>query len=76
MTPKKNAKDIVNPNEFLDIPKWINEDYFGPILEKNVPAFKSITNFVAVAATAPGENFTSIMVRVIIDVELNGEFQL
>lgn len=25
-----------NPNEFLLIPKWINEDYFIPFLEKDV----------------------------------------
>ncbi|KAM7360750.1 uncharacterized protein ACRADG_007469 isoform 1-T2 [Cochliomyia hominivorax] len=70
MTPNKNQEEIVNPNEYLNIPKWINEDYFRPILEKNIPHFKAITKFTPIAATAPGENYTSVMVRVIIDFEL------
>ncbi|XP_065354509.1 uncharacterized protein LOC135948981 [Calliphora vicina] len=70
MPPNNNPEEIVNPNEFLDIPKWINEDYFVPILEKDVPDYKCITKFSPIAATAPGENYTSIMVRVIIDLEM------
>ncbi|KAI8118174.1 hypothetical protein CVS40_10086 [Lucilia cuprina] len=70
MSPNTSSGKIVNPNEYLDIPKWINEDYFLPILEKDVNDFKCITKFTPIAATAPGENYTSIMVRVIIDVEL------
>ncbi|XP_064535660.1 uncharacterized protein LOC135426488 [Drosophila montana] len=60
----------VNPNEFLVIPKWINEEYFRPILEKDVNDFVTIKNFTPIAATQPGENYTSIMVRVVIDIEL------
>ncbi|KAH8267192.1 hypothetical protein KR026_002459 [Drosophila bipectinata] len=56
----------VNPNEFLLIPKWINEEYFVPILEKDVDKFEKIISFSPIAATAPGENYTSIMVRVVI----------
>ncbi|EDV41612.1 uncharacterized protein Dana_GF17421 [Drosophila ananassae] len=56
----------VNPNEFLLIPKWINEDYFVPILEKDMGNFEKIVSFLPIAATAPGENYTSIMVRVVI----------
>lgn len=70
MTPNKSEEKIVNPNEYLEIPKWINEDYFAVILEKDVPDYKSITKFTPIAATAPGENYTSIMVRVVIDIEL------
>lgn len=73
MTTNNKQEEIVNPNEFLAIPKWINEDYFLPILEKDVTNFKRIIKFKPVAATAPGENYTSIMVRVIIEVELYGE---
>ncbi|KAH8335517.1 hypothetical protein KR074_004517 [Drosophila pseudoananassae] len=56
----------VNPNEFLLIPQWINEEYFVPILEKDVEKFEKIISFSPIAATAPGENYTSIMVRVVI----------
>lgn len=62
----------MNPNEFLVIPKWINEEYFRPILEKDVNDFVTIKNFTPIAATQPGENYTSIMVRVVIDIELKG----
>ncbi|XP_060646710.1 uncharacterized protein LOC132784852 [Drosophila nasuta] len=71
MAPNNNSDSNVpeNPNEYLVIPKWINEDYFRPILEKEVDDFVSIKKFTVIAATQPGENFTSIMVRVIVDIE-------
>ncbi|XP_053959825.1 uncharacterized protein LOC128864274 [Anastrepha ludens] len=59
-----------NPNEQLDIPKWINEDYFLAVLGKDIPNFRKIISFKAIAATAPGENYCSIMVRVAIVAEL------
>ncbi|XP_058982500.1 uncharacterized protein LOC131804121 [Musca domestica] len=70
MAPNSNDNEIINPNEYLKIPEWINETYFVPILEKDVDNFKEVSKFTAVAATAPGENYTSIMVRVVIDVIL------
>ncbi|XP_034484608.1 uncharacterized protein LOC117789639 isoform X2 [Drosophila innubila] len=59
-----------NPNPLLAIPKWINEDYFRPIIEKDVTDFVRIKNFTSIAATKAGDNFSSIMVRVIVDIEL------
>lgn len=73
MAPNSNDNEIINPNEYLKIPEWINEAYFVPILEKDVDNFKEVSKFTAVAATAPGENYTSIMVRVVIDVILTGK---
>ncbi|XP_075145790.1 uncharacterized protein LOC142220496 isoform X2 [Haematobia irritans] len=70
MAPNNFDKEIQNPNELLHIPAWINEEYFVPILEKNVENFKEILEFHRVAATEPGENYTSIMVRVFITVQL------
>ncbi|XP_034484889.1 uncharacterized protein LOC117789849 [Drosophila innubila] len=64
------SRKLENPNEFLVIPKWINEDYFRPIIEKDVKDFRSIKNFTPIAATQPGDNYTSVMVRVIVDIEL------
>ncbi|KAH8247193.1 hypothetical protein KR038_000010 [Drosophila bunnanda] len=58
----------INPNEHLAIPKWINEAYFVPILKKDVKGFDKIVNFSPIAATAPGENYTSIMVRIVMDI--------
>ncbi|KAL9888373.1 uncharacterized protein ACN427_008106 isoform 1-T3 [Glossina fuscipes fuscipes] len=65
-----SGEQLASPNERLKIPAWITEEYFIDILEKDVPDFESIRQFTPIAATAPGENYTSIMVRVIIDVEI------
>ncbi|KAH8359880.1 hypothetical protein KR093_009304 [Drosophila rubida] len=72
MSPNNSGKSVKpeNPNEHLAIPKWINEDYFRPIIEKDVKDFAAIKNLTPIAATPPGENYTSIMVRVVIDIEL------
>ncbi|KAH8417167.1 hypothetical protein KR222_005492 [Zaprionus bogoriensis] len=59
-----------NPNKYLTIPTWVNEDYFRPIIEKDVADFVSIKKFTPIAATQPGENYTSVMVRVIVDIEV------
>ncbi|KAI8045110.1 hypothetical protein M5D96_001288 [Drosophila gunungcola] len=70
MSPNSNSEKPINPNELLHIPKWVNEDYFLPILAKDVKNFDKIVNFTPIAATAPGENYTSIMIRVIVDILL------
>lgn len=61
-----------NPNENLVIPEWINEDYFVPIIAKDVENFVGIKSFTPIAATQPGENYSSVMVRVIVDIEVKG----
>ncbi|XP_022218887.1 uncharacterized protein LOC111071709 [Drosophila obscura] len=70
MSPNSSSEKPLNPNEHLTIPKWVNEDYFLPILEKDVNGFDKIISFTPIAATAPGENYTSVMIRVHIDVLL------
>ncbi|XP_020811597.1 uncharacterized protein LOC110186672 [Drosophila serrata] len=62
------APKPISPNEHLVIPEWINEEYFLPILKKDVKDFDKIVNFTPIAATAPGENYTSIMVRILMDI--------
>ncbi|KAH8363173.1 hypothetical protein KR084_006555, partial [Drosophila pseudotakahashii] len=64
------TETIVNPNEHLEIPKWINADYFQIVLKKDEPEYKKILNFKPVAAIPPGENFTSIMLRIHFDLEM------
>ena len=76
MSTNSNAEAASNPNEHLSIPKWINEEYFEDILAKDVPNYQRIVSFKPIAATAPGDNYTSIMVRVFLDVELKGEQKL
>lgn len=62
-----------NPNLCLDIPKWINEKYFENILKKDVTNFRRILNFSIIPATPPGENYTSIMLRIKMDIEMDGK---
>ncbi|BFF89754.1 uncharacterized protein DMAD_08433 [Drosophila madeirensis] len=61
---------IENPNEKLVIPKWLNEDKFKTVLAKDVPSYSRILEFTPVAAIPPGSNFTFILVRVHLHLEL------
>ncbi|XP_020811615.1 uncharacterized protein LOC110186689 [Drosophila serrata] len=66
-----NSKDnIINPNEHLEIPKWINGIYFEQVLQKDEPNYEKILSFNPVAAIPPGENFTSIMLRIHFDLQM------
>ncbi|XP_055923414.1 uncharacterized protein LOC129953902 [Eupeodes corollae] len=76
MSIQKNEIDDVNPNKNLQIPEWINANYFQGILAKDYPDFERIVKFITNAATGPGENFTTIMVRVIIDLQLKNSKSL
>ncbi|SPP84315.1 uncharacterized protein LOC117585911 [Drosophila guanche] len=64
------SEEIVNPNEHLIIPDWINEKYFTGVLAKDEPNHVKILKFTKVAAIPPGENFTSTMIRVYIKLEM------
>ncbi|XP_017017427.1 uncharacterized protein [Drosophila kikkawai] len=65
------AEKIENPNESLVIPKWLNESKLKPLLAKDEPDYVRILQFTPVAAVPPGGNFTSVMLRVYLDLELN-----
>ncbi|XP_017052855.1 uncharacterized protein LOC108096016 [Drosophila ficusphila] len=62
--------EIVNPNENLIIPDWINEKYFESVLAKDEPDHAKVLQFNVVAAIPPGENFTSTMLRAYIKMEM------
>jgi len=64
--------EIVNPNENLVIPDWITEKYFKAVLDKDEPNHVKVLKFTPVAAIPPGENFTSVMLRIHIDLEMKG----
>lgn len=63
---------IVNPNNNLEIPEWVNEEYFRKILLQDEPKYESVLTFTPVAAIPPGENFTSIMIRIYIELAMKG----
>ncbi|XP_039491324.1 uncharacterized protein LOC120451580 [Drosophila santomea] len=65
-----DSDEIVNPNEHLIIPDWINEKYFEGVLAKDEPDHVKVLKFTVVAAIPPGENFTSTMLRVYIKLEM------
>lgn len=64
--------DIFNPNDSLHIPDWINAEYFQDVLKKDEPDFVTVKKFTPTAAIPPGENFTSIMLRIHMDLEMKG----
>ncbi|XP_059218637.1 uncharacterized protein LOC106095514 [Stomoxys calcitrans] len=64
------TKDIINPNEDLYIPQWINAEYFEDILAKDEPEAVAVRRFTPTAAIPPGENFTSVMLRIHMDLEM------
>ncbi|XP_017104266.2 uncharacterized protein [Drosophila bipectinata] len=62
--------EIENPNKDLIIPDWINEKYFTDVLAKDEPDHVKILKFTPVAAIPPGENFTSTMIRIYINLKM------
>ncbi|XP_054725755.1 uncharacterized protein LOC129235756 [Anastrepha obliqua] len=59
-----------NPNIQLEIPKWINAKYFEKILHKEDTNLHKIIKLTPIPATPPGENYTSLMMRILMDIEL------
>lgn len=68
------AANIENPNENLRIPSWITKEYFKEILANDEPGALYVKHFTPTAAIPPGENFTSIMLRIHVDLEMTGDF--
>lgn len=55
-------------NEILSNYSWLTKDLFKRIIRKDYPDAKNIDieNFTAKAALGPGENYASVMIRVIV----------
>lgn len=67
-----------NSNKFsassdVRIPAWINEAYFKRLLKREFREFRRILNLSIIPATPPGETYTSLLMRIVIDIELKGE---
>ncbi|XP_030374816.1 uncharacterized protein LOC115624328 [Scaptodrosophila lebanonensis] len=68
-----------NSNKFsesndIKIPEWINETYFKKLLRRELSDFRKILNLSIIPATPPGENYTSLLMRIIIDIEMKDGF--
>ncbi|XP_043653738.1 uncharacterized protein LOC122620374 [Drosophila teissieri] len=61
---------IENPNESLVVPKWLNKSKLESLIAKDEPDCTKIHHFTTVAAVPPGGNFTSVMLRVYVDIEM------
>uniref|UniRef100_W8BPP5 CHK kinase-like domain-containing protein n=2 Tax=Ceratitis capitata TaxID=7213 RepID=W8BPP5_CERCA len=51
-------------------PKWLTAELFEKFLIESIPNYRKIKNFEAKPGLAAGENYATIMLRVLIDVEL------
>ncbi|KAM7360749.1 uncharacterized protein ACRADG_007461 [Cochliomyia hominivorax] len=65
-----HSKEIINPNKDIHIPAWVTKDYFKDIFSKDEPEAIEVQNFIPVAAVPPGDNFTSIMLRIYMDLKM------
>ncbi|KAH8390808.1 hypothetical protein KR200_000922, partial [Drosophila serrata] len=68
-----------NSNKFcasndVRIPSWINEAYFKRLLKREFREFRRILNLSIIPATPPGETYTSLLMRIVIDIEMKDGF--
>lgn len=62
-------------DELLDLPSWLDEHMFIKFLQRDFKDFKAIKDFEVEQTSGKGENFTCLVVRVKITVELNGKYK-
>lgn len=65
-----------NTNNTSNVPSWVEAKLFESVLKENVANFKEIKDFKAYAGLAPGENYSTIMTRIEILIELEGNDKL
>lgn len=54
------------------VPQWLQADLFLDVLRDTVKGFSKVKSFNAKSGSAAGENYATIMLRVNIEVELEG----
>lgn len=69
MAPNENA-EVDSANNNFSIPTWIKQEYFENIIADEIGKYSRITKFQPESGSAPGDNYASIMVRILIEVEL------
>lgn len=68
-----NSNKFSVSNDSVGIPDWVNAAYFKRVLKRELREFRRILNLAIIPATPPGESYTSLLMRVVIDIELKGE---
>lgn len=58
-----------------NVPDWLHADLFLDVLKNNVKGFKEIKKFSTVCGSEVGENYATSMLRVNIQVQLEGRQQ-
>lgn len=56
-----------------NVPDWVQANLFLDVLQNTVKGFKEIKKFSAVSGCEAGENYATIMLRVNIEVQLEGK---
>lgn len=62
------------PTKF-SYPEWVNESYFENIVRAEFENYQQILKFDVSPATSAGDNYSSIMLKVDIDIELTGIYR-
>lgn len=60
----------------VQVPAWLKQDLFEDVLKQRFPKFHSIKSFKPVAGLKPGENYSTIMLRLYFEVQLEGKATL
>ncbi|EDV41605.2 uncharacterized protein Dana_GF17427 [Drosophila ananassae] len=69
-----NSNKFSVSNDSVGIPDWVNAAYFKRVLKRELREFRRILNLAIIPATPPGESYTSLLMRVVIDIELKDGF--
>lgn len=67
------ASDSVGNAASSKVPDWVQGELFIDVLKDTVKGFSKIKSFKAESGSAAGENYATIMLRVSIQVELEGK---
>lgn len=60
-------------NDKSKVPDWLVAEIFEDLLKNNVDGYETTLNFRAFSAMPPGENYSTTMLRIEIDLELKGK---
>lgn len=58
----------------VSYPEWVNETLFIDVVRADCENYQKILKFTVSPATAAGDNYSSLMLRIDIDVELKGKY--
>lgn len=67
------ATESVGNASSSKVPDWVQGELFIDVLKDTVKGFSEIKSFKAESGSAAGENYATIMLRVNIQVQLEGK---